>query len=365
MADEISDDEKFWVSLTELVCAGKDKEARAQLDEDPVPMADWFYFNALLRFRELGDCVQSRSALSAALDESPVIAITMTDSAEELDEQDKTFWEEEENYALLTKPAWEKTKGALTWLSKAMDTEYKMFGASDFPDEIRIKKWQREIELADANLRRQDYKATKKSFRTALREADSLNDGGEMFLLTAQMLGGVLQETGDSLADLHGIFDKKIEWLDQQNSNELESLLTSYSEFARVLYELDMDKQAGHCAKKGLELAEKLMDKDSKQVDYHHKTQCLYIHACMLSQHEDFEEAAKCFSQLTSLLEQYLGEMHLSLVDSLMGSRFCLHELGRHEEEKLVYDRLYSIDENFDEGDEYRFVCDAALVKAE
>ncbi len=36
-----------------LICQGKDNEARALLDEDPIPTADWYYLNALLRFREL------------------------------------------------------------------------------------------------------------------------------------------------------------------------------------------------------------------------------------------------------------------------------------------------------------------------
>lgn len=365
MADTISDDEKFWRSLTESVCEGKDKEARALLDEDPVPTAEWFYFNALLRFRESGDCIQSRSALSAAFNESPVIAITLTDSEAELNEQDKTLWGDDENYALITQPAWQKTAGALPWVSTRMDTECKMFGAADEVDEVRVKKWQREVELADANLRRQDFKATKRSFKTALREADSLNDGGEMFLLTAKMLGGVLQETGDTLEDLRTIFDKKIAWLDQQEGEDTEGLFTSYSEFAKVLYELDMDKQAEHCARKALAFFEKSMDKGTEKLDLHYKTECLFIHACMLSQEETFEEAERCFSQLTTIQQEYLGSKHLSLIEGMMGRRFCLHQLKRHDEEKLVYDWLHSIDENFDADDEYRFVCDAALVNAE
>ncbi len=272
---------------------------------------------------------------------------------------------EEEHYALITQPAWQKTAGALPWLTKRMETECKMFGASDLVDEVRVKKWQREVELADANLRRQDFKATKRSFKTALREAERLNDGGEMFLLTAKMLGGVLKETGDTLEDLRTTFDKKIAWLDQQENDDAESLFTSYSEFAKVLYELDMDKQAEHCAQKGLTYFEKAMDKGTEKLDLHYKAECLFIHACMLSQEETFAEAERCFSQLVAMQEEYLGNKHLSLVEGLMGQRFCLHQLKRHDDEKLIYDRLYSIDQHFDADDEYRFVCDAALVNAE
>jgi hypothetical protein len=365
MADVISDDEKIWRSLTESVCEGRDKEARALLDENPVPTVEWFYFNALLRFRESGDCMQSRSALSAAFNESPVVAITLTDSDAELNEQDKSMWGDDEYYAQITQPAWQKTAGALSWVSTRMDTECKMFGAEDEVDEARVKKWQREVELADANLRRQDFKATKRSFKTALREADSLNDGGEMFVLTAKMLGGVLKETGDTLEDLRTIFDKKIAWLDKQESEDSDGLFTSYSQFAKVLYELDMDKQAEHCAQKGLAFFEQSMKKGSENLDFHYKTECLFIYACMLSQEETFVEAERCFSQLVSIQEEYLGVKHSSLVEGLMGQRFCLHQLKRHGDEKRVYDRLHSIDENFDADDEYRFVCDAALVNAE
>lgn len=365
MADAISPVEKFWRSLTESVREGRDKEARALLDEEPTLTPEWLYFNALLRFRESGDCIQSRSALSAAFNESPIVALTLTESEDELNGQDKSLWGDEEHFALITQPAWQKTAGALDWVSTRMDTECKMFGAAEVVDEARVKKWQREVELADANLRRQDFKATKRSFKTALREADSLNDGGEMFLLTAKMLGGVLQETEDSLEDLRTIFDKKIAWLDQQESEDTEGLFTSYAEFAKILYELDMDKQAEHCAQRGLAFFEKSMDKGTEKLDFHYKAECLFIHACMLSQEETFVEAERCFSQLVAIQEEYLGVKHPSLVDGLMGWRFCLHQLKRHDEEKLIYDRLYSINQNFDADDEYRFVCDAALVNAE
>jgi len=354
-----------------LICQGKDNEARALLDEDPIPTADWYYLNALLRFRELGDCIESRSALSVAFEESPVVALTLTGhenelgEEDELDEQDESMWEGDEDHAFVTQPAWQKTAGALAWMTKGMETEYKMFGASDMIDEVRVRKWQREVETASAHFRRQDLKSTKKAFKTALREAESLNDGGEMYLLTAKMLGNVLMESEDSLEDLRTTFAKKIAWLDQQESEDFESLFTSYSEFSEILYELGMDKEAGHCVQKALTYFEKAMNRGTENLDFHHKAEYLFIHACVLSQEEKFEEAERCFSELIAIQEKYLGVGHLSLIDGLMGWRFCLHNLNRHDEEKLIHDRLVSIDKNFDADDEYRFVCDAALVKAD
>ncbi len=291
--------------------------------------------------------------------------MTLTETEVDPEQQDESVWDGDEQHAFITQAAWEKTPGALAWIASRMDIEYKMFGASDVVDEVRVKKWQREVETASAHFRRQDLKATKKSFKTALREAESLNDGGEMFLLTAKMLGNVLLESEDSLEDLRASFEKKIAWLDQQDSEDFESLFNSYSEMSEILYELGMDKQAGHCVPKALAYFDKAMSKGTEKLDFHHKSQYLFIHACVLSQEEKFVEAVRCFSELISIQEKYLGVGHLSLVDGLMGWRFCLHNLKRHDEEKLIYDRLISIDKHFDADDEYRFVCDAALVKAE
>ncbi len=75
-----------------------------------------------------------------------------------------------------------------------------------------------------------------------------------MFLLTAKMLGNVLLESEDSLEDLRTAFDKK-DCVARPNRKAMTSkeLFTSYSEFSEILYELGMDKQAGHCVPKALE----------------------------------------------------------------------------------------------------------------
>ena len=364
-----------------LICEGKDMEARAELDKDPVPTVEWLYLNALLKFREVGDCIQSRSAAAAALSDSPMIAIALNEteaavSEEEDKEENKEEGSDDDDddddesdlndlYASVTQPAWKSTEGALQWLSKQLENEPRLFGAAEHPDEVRLKKWQREFELADSNLRREDFKSTKRSFKAALREYDALNDGGDMFILTASMLGTFLQATEDSLEELQVAFDRKIAWLDKQEREDIEGLFTSYSEFAKVLMKLDMHKSAQHCAEIALTLYEKSIDQGAGKLNFHDGAGCLFMYACMLSEQENFAEAERRFSQLTEIQEEYLGKGHLSLVEGMMGWRFCLHQLKRHEEEKVIYDRLYAIDKHFDADDEYRFVCDAALVKAE
>lgn len=265
---------------TSLICEGKDKEARALLDKDPVSSPEWFYLNALLKFKELGDCIQSRSAATAALEESELIGDILTpaesdygdndqsdddddDDEDAVDDFDVEESDEEKEYAHATLPAWQKTAGALDWLAKLMDIEYKMFGAADFTDEERFKKWQREVELADSHLRREDFKSTKRAFKTALREADSLDDGGDMFLLTVKMLGSLLLEYGETLEDLGEALDKKITWLDEQKSDDTESLFVSYSEFAEIAMELGMTKRAEHCAERAVAFFEKSKEKKS------------------------------------------------------------------------------------------------------
>ena len=252
----------------------------------------------------------------------------------------------------------------MEWLCKVFDTKHSLFGAEDVQDEVRYKKWQREMEVAEAHIRREDIKSIKRSFKMALREADSLNDGGDMFLLTAKMLGAVLLENGNSLDDLKESFDKKIAWLDKQESNDSESLFTSYSHFAKTLYELGMIKQAKHCARKAIDFYDDATKIGTTMLDYFYLCECLVIYGSLLSVEESFEEAEHIFARLVSAQEEFLGSKHLNLVDGLAGQRFCLHQLQRHKEEMEIEVKLREIDQYFDADDEYKLVCDAAAVSA-
>lgn len=346
-----------------LICTKKSAEVRALLEIDRMPMSHWYYLNALWKFMALGDCIQSRSALSIALNDSVMIAVNLTSDEEDIDEEDLlTDWEY--YYSLITLPAWQETTGAMEWLSKVFDTKHSLFGAEDVQDEVRYKKWQREMEVAEAHIRREDIKSIKRSFKMALREADSLNDGGDMFLLTAKMLGAVLLENGNSLDDLKESFDKKIAWLDKQESNDSESLFTSYSHFAKTLYELGMIKQAKHCARKAIDFYDDATKIGTTKLDYFYLCECLVIYGSLLSVEESFEEAERIFARLVSAQEEFLGSKHLNLVDGLAGQRFCLHQLQRHKEEMEIEVKLREIDQYFDADDEYKLVCDAAAVSA-
>lgn len=360
----------LFASLTTyLICANKTTEARNELERDPAPLAHWYYLNALVKFKEMGDCIQSRSALSVALNDSVMIAVILTDERDEMDEDEQidaesllTDWDEQ--FAQITMPAWKQTPGALEWLSKIFDTKHLLYGAEEVQDEIRFKKWQREMELADTHLRREDFKSTKKAFKTALREADMLNDGGDMFLLTAKMLGAVLLEAGESLGDMKTVFEKKVAWLDKQQSDDFESLFNSYSNFAKTAFELGMHKDAVTLAKKAIEHYEKSIENGSEKLDYFYCSECLYIYAVLQCREENFEEAERAFSKLVGMQEEFLGKNAVDLAESLIGLRLCLHKLKRHDEEKVVHERLLELDSNFDADDETEFVCDAIPVES-
>lgn len=356
-------DYTFTALETYLICANKHDQARKVLEREPVPVAQWYYFNALLKFKELGDCIQSRSALSIALNDSLMIAVNITDEVDEIDAEDLlTDWDD--HYSQITLPAWKQTPGAMEWLQKVIDTKHLLYGAAEVQDEVRFKKWQREMEVADFHLRREDLKSTKKAFKTALREADMLNDGGDMFLLTAKMLGGVLLEYGETLGDLSTSFDKKLAWLDKQESDDYESLFTSYSNFAKTAFELGMLKQAMTCVEKANVLYEKSVEKGTEKLDLFYSSECLFIYGLLLSREKKFEEAEGVFAKLIGIQEEFLGSKHLDLVEGMKARRFCLHELRRHDEEKVLHERLIEIDPDFDADDEIQFKCDAAPVEA-
>ena len=53
------------------------------------------------------------------------------------------------------------------------------------------------------------------------------------------------------------------------------------------------------------------------------------------------------------LKETFLGPKHFSVVDSLQIERHALHKLDRHDEEQVVFDRLYAADVYANNDDEY------------
>lgn len=348
---------------TFLICEGRDDEAREVLDKDQIPTLEWFFLNALLHFRKLGDCAISRSALSIALEESILVASILTETEAESEVLDDAETDWEDHYALITKQAWQKNPEALLWLSHRQDVTPSLFGAEEHLDEVKYKRWQREFEMIDTHVRREDFKGMKKSFKTALREAENLNDGGATYLFTAQMFGAFLIELDEPLGELPAGISKKIAWLDRQESQDFESLFSSFSECVEVSMNLSMLDAAQHCAEKAISLLEKSIAQGSEKLTTDDGIPCRTYLAVLLSQQKKYSEAVEEFSKLVRIQEEYLGKNHLSLVDGLKGWRFCLHQLGRHDEEKVVYDRLEAIDANFDaDDDEYKYECNPALV---
>lgn len=352
---DVMKDKWLFTYLVYLVCTGADEEALAALNADQLPTEEWLYFNALLKYKAFGDGALSRSALTAALTETESIASWLTRKLENIDTESYLF--SDMTYADLTRVAWEATDGAMEWLAAHMEKGLPRFGESKVIDEIRLKKWQREFDMGESHIEREDFKAAKQAYKSALKEAEQLNDGGEGFNVTCMALGALLLDTDGSLEELVTSLDKRINWLDSQDQTNFDQLARNYYDLADTFLEIGEYTRAEKCALKAVEFFEKTANDSNPRIDHFEGTQFLEVLALALEAQDKYSETKDRVEQLISLKEKFLGENHLSLVDYLKAQKRCLHELDQHEEEAVVLERLIDIDCVYDISEEGNFDC--------
>lgn len=348
-------DKRLFTYLVYLVCTGAYDEAQKALEADQLPTEEWLYFNALLKYKAYGDSAISRSALTASLTETESIASWLTRKLENIDTESYLF--SDMTYADLTRVAWEATDGALEWLAAHMEKGLPRFGESEIIDEIRLKKWQREFDMGESHVEREDIKAAKRAYKNALKEAEQLNDGGEGFNVTCMALGALLLETDGSLDELVSSLDKRIEWLDSQDEKDFDLLARNYYDLADTFLEIGEYNRAERCATKAVKFFERTANDTVPKIDHFEGTQFLEVLALALEAQDKYSETKERVEQLISMKEKFLGKKHLSLVDYLKAHKRCLHELNQHKEEQAVLERLIEIDGVYDLEEEGNFEC--------
>jgi tetratricopeptide (TPR) repeat protein len=330
--------------VTYLIIQNQDERAREILDRDPVPTFEWFYLNALLRFRQHGDSFISRGAFAAALVEDELVPHFLTNTeydtaVDESDLDDIEPWSE--IYANLTRESWLETPDAIDWL-KRMSEEKPRVGDSESIDKARARRIDDEVQLASAHLSREDYKNAKRSFNSALREANRLNDGGVKFTLIMVVFIQLLEENEDSIAPAIEMLKQRAAWLDGQASKAgPEALMRSYLDIAKLLELNSRDSGLSEsCAQKAYDLFKGIRSTSDSFLE---DTILTLLGSAALIK-GDVKALESIMRSSIENSEQMFGPKHLHLVDQLQFLRYALHEQGRHEEEIETANRVYSID---------------------
>lgn len=341
-----------------LVILNQDERARAALDSDGIPTSEWYYLNALLRFRQHGDTYISRGALFRAIAEDDIIAYALSDTEYDGDEdelEDLDRWTKK--YIAFTREGWKSTPQAMDWLIRYITRVRPRVGLSDVPDVGRIRRIDNEFELAIKHTEREDLKNAKRSFISALREANRLDDGGESFKFIAGLFSSFLKEIDESQSPILELIRQRISWLDGQTKTaEPEAQLHSYVDAGRVAYEVEGFEESEKCMQKAYEIfCENRSELNSQSGDI-----ILAVLGSISTQKNDFEALEKYMRERISMTEETLGPAHLDVVEQLQYLRFALHSLGKHEEELEVAKRAYAIDINADIDEELDVVdwCD-------
>ncbi len=336
-----------------LVLENENEKARKVLDGEPVPTMEWYYLNALLRFRELGDTADSRGALSIAFGEGVSVGRLLA-GEESLPQAESDFIDHIPakfvyEYVSLTKEAWAATDGAISWIQDHLTKRPTRIGEQSDIDDVRLMRCMKEFELGLSHLQRNNHKDAKRSFNQALRESERLNDGGEFFASIVELISDIRHRNNESVSDLIERLDARLKSF-QRYTGDPSPLFFSFSDMGDLFLKLDEHSRAETCAKEALTLWQK--HAAEMNIDTFSVSNMYSLLASTASLMHKFSEAKEYLQQHIELGSRYLGPNHIGLVESLQALRYALHNLGEHEKELEVATRALAIDEFADESDE-------------
>ncbi len=345
-------DEIRFSLVTYLTIQNNDQRAREILDGEAVPTFEWFYLNALLRFRQLGNTWISRGALHRALGDDEIIAYLLSDTEYDGDEDDLEELDRwTRKYIDLTRECWTEPPDAIGWLSKTLTRDVPSVGFSKDVDQALARSIDDEFEVAMTHMASEDFENAKRSFHSALQNANKLNDGGSMFLFIVEMYSALLDEMDESQTPIIELLNQRVTWLDgQAASADPEALMNSYLNIAKAFLD-DVEDIGGAeiCAQKAHTIFNTIRsDSDSQTGD-----NILVILGSIAAQKDDFTALESHMRSAISMSEETHGPTHLSIIDPLQFLRYALHRQGKHEEEVETAKRVYALDINADKDEEF------------
>jgi len=320
-----------------LICEDHDQRAREILDGEAVPTAEWYYLNALLKFRQLGDGYLSRGAISLAfVEDQDQIAELFCDTECDTEE----FEDSSLDYCSLTRECWTLTPGALDWLERRLDAGQPRVNQVKEPDARRRSRVDEEVRMAHVHMKRDDMKLVRKCLKAALREADRLNDGGARFFGVLKMcqLATGTSESSDWYVER---LDDRLKWLKgQESSVQPAPFAISVLDLAYAYGDFQEYEKSADCASRTHELLAANKDTLDAFIEYNTLRQ---LGRCsrVTSDCEGIEKYARA---IVELKDSMIGPLHLDVVDDLQHLRYALHELGKHDEEREIAKRVYVID---------------------
>ena len=339
------------------LCLGEDENTHAILALDAVPSAQWYYLNALIRFRQYGDTADTRGALALAVNEDIWIGTCLA----ELETEDQTDGIEQEDidYVNVTREAWQATDGAVAWLKRQLDSEEPLVGETDDLDAVREKRLSNNIETATWHVDRDDVKSAKRYFNTALKEAEQLTDGGLAFTAIFRMLAQLEELTESAQSYDSARLIKFIDKLEKEHSDASQDRwFRTYTMFAEALLGHHSYQEAEDYALKALAAWSRSQEQDPFALNSFDYLLALQTLLSALFAKVSYEQVYERSTEKSDILERVVGPKHLDLVEPLLQSRMSLHMMERHEEEKAILDRILAIDVNGHKDEDYEYECE-------
>jgi tetratricopeptide (TPR) repeat protein len=348
----------MYLTINWLTLLNKDEQALSLLQQEPCDLAPWYYSNALLTYRAQGNNPTSRAAIEKAMAEDQAIArLLMSNNIEQPLVSHYCDNSQSHDFVIDVQSSWQQSEGAIKWLRLILKQAqfYSEFYDPEVDaienlenlenlDKSRFKLWQDNYELALTFMQRDNLKEAKRLARFALREAEKLGLRSQPFEKTLSMLFLLLEDTDSPAEDILKALEKQRDFLAQQLSVKSKKLAASYALMASHYARLEKHALAEELLKQTMDILEKALAEDDPDVSLYDLSRVLKILAVSLGGQKRYAEAESYLRRALKLEEQFLGQEHPDLMDTLDSVLRCVHHSGRHEEESDLRVRIASLD---------------------
>ncbi|MFA6209229.1 MAG: hypothetical protein WCT03_21500 [Candidatus Obscuribacterales bacterium] len=339
------------LAISFLLQMGELKAAQAMLQDETENDEQWHYLNALIHFALTGDTIISRSALSRALMKGTLIAGGLTNDDENLHETIVAFGLD--RHVEDTAPAWNCVSGAMDWLRNFLEQPLARHNrkleeiAKSANDLQRWKRWEDALESAQHFTEKNNEKEAKNSLKTALREADRIDYTYFPFFETVSILMEFSGGEKKALADLQSQIKTRAQRFEADatlggplNALQLQACGTLCDFLQDFEASLSLHQKATKLITEQVAKGEvnlTLVD----DVDVRNEL------AGTLLAMERYAEALPLYLENAEILERYLCENHVELLEMLEPAFRCLSHLDNEKEAEAMLARINSIDSTY------------------
>jgi tetratricopeptide (TPR) repeat protein len=318
-----------WLAATWQLSMGCDSSAALELlRKHPSDMPEWGFTNAIALFKQQGDNVVSRAALTSAIEEGSPIAGKLLGKIDD-DIVDGIDLKGIESYPQNAIKIWEETPHALKWLQDSFDRFVEPSGEKpiepDSTNRRHYKLWSDNYQFAvNASRKEHTRKEAKKFFLSALKEARHFGALSWEFDSTVSRLSLSFVDARTQLEA--AVREQVTAAKNLEQTNPLKAM-RAYARIAERFDRMENVAEADDCYRAALRILHSLSETDRDLVDNCERAELLADAVAYRLDEEELRRSIALLEESLELRVSYLGPKHGELLDTMLDLHKCLVSL--------------------------------------